>query len=908
MDDSNSSPVRATDPARFGRMVEPSYASQRSTAEVVGSSIALLALVVGLPVALFVLSGPPPIPTSVPSLRDLAQQLSVEDLLTVLVAVVWLTWAYFLVCVVVEVIAARRGGLARPVPLAGPLQRLAQVLVGALLLSGLLAAPAQASMVAEAANAPTGPVASAAVTGGPSAAVTSSAAAQSTQTDTADESDSLTGKRVYDVKAPKEGYHDNLWDIAERHLGDGRRYKEIYELNKDREQLDGRQLDLARLIQPGWGLVMPDDATGVARVSAPAAPAAPAAPGEAAQSEASGEVAQSGAPGAATVGAASTQDDAAWMAGGGLLAAGLLGALALQRRRGIGRRPDGDALEGEGELRFTATTTRSSWLDRALRDLAMDCRGQSMTPPPVYAVIVNDDSIDLLLAPAVLDAVDGWSVEDDGRRWHHGRDHDEPATASTEVAPYPALASLGVDADGRDVLVDLEAAGGIVSIAGDGSVATEVAAAIAVQCATSPWAEAVRVSASDLPAGIADIGDERIRIVDDLDAAAAEYEEQLDRLRVDVLTGRMGRRAFVPTHLLVCGSEPGSDLAARLGGLVGNGRQALSIVVAGDHKAARWRLHVDEFGVLSIPQLNLTVTANRISTAEVDAVAELFAASREPERTDAGTRTPIPQPRYAHDDAAWTTGARRVGVLGKVSVSGVGDLPAERANLTTELIVFLAMHRDSVHPHVLAGALWPRGVSTDVLEAAVERGRAWLGSDTDGSHFLLEDADGRLSLSDAVVCDWDCVRTLLLQSRATQSPRDEIDLLRRALKMMRATPFEGVPEKRYGWVAHDDAIRTMILVAVDAAQRLAELLGTAGDPDGAGEAAQAGLRMCPSSQSLWRQLIRSRYASAGVAGVQHTLDQMSGQLTGVALDSETEALIEEFLPDTHSPATGNAAG
>ena len=48
------------------------------------------------------------------------------------------------------------------------------------------------------------------------------------------------------VKAPEGRYHHNLWDIAEEHLGDGRRWKEIFELNKGRPQPDGGELVIGR--------------------------------------------------------------------------------------------------------------------------------------------------------------------------------------------------------------------------------------------------------------------------------------------------------------------------------------------------------------------------------------------------------------------------------------------------------------------------------------------------------------------------------------------------------------------------------------------------------------------------------------------------------------------------------------
>ena len=74
--------------------------------------------------------------------------------------------------------------------------------------------------------------------------------------------------KYYRIQPPR-GDHDSLWEVAERHLGDGRRYKEIYELNKDRMQPDGSKLSEASLIRPGWIMEMPGDARGGELVEMP---------------------------------------------------------------------------------------------------------------------------------------------------------------------------------------------------------------------------------------------------------------------------------------------------------------------------------------------------------------------------------------------------------------------------------------------------------------------------------------------------------------------------------------------------------------------------------------------------------------------------------------------------------------
>jgi hypothetical protein len=77
------------------------------------------------------------------------------------------------------------------------------------------------------------------------------------------------------------------------------------------------------------------------------------------------------------------------------------------------------------------------------------------------------------------------------------------------------------------------------------------------------------------------------------------------------------------------------------------------------------------------------------------------------------------------------------------------------------------------------------------------------------------------------------------------------------------------------------------------------------DPEGASAAAEAGLRVSPGDQSLWRSLLRSRHDENGVSGVRRTLDEMNDALAGLPIDAETEALVDELMPYTPSYATGS---
>ena len=74
----------------------------------------------------------------------------------------------------------------------------------------------------------------------------------------------------YVVKSPVDGRPEYLYDVAVRTLGDGNRYREIFELNRDRIQPDGGRLTDITDLRPGWILLLPGDATGASvRVGEP---------------------------------------------------------------------------------------------------------------------------------------------------------------------------------------------------------------------------------------------------------------------------------------------------------------------------------------------------------------------------------------------------------------------------------------------------------------------------------------------------------------------------------------------------------------------------------------------------------------------------------------------------------------
>jgi hypothetical protein len=77
---------------------------------------------------------------------------------------------------------------------------------------------------------------------------------------------------MYTVNPPVGRFHESLWEIANNHLGDGRRYRDL-RAEPGRVQPDG-SAHIASLIRPGWRLLMPKDAHGPGRGDPRAAVAA----------------------------------------------------------------------------------------------------------------------------------------------------------------------------------------------------------------------------------------------------------------------------------------------------------------------------------------------------------------------------------------------------------------------------------------------------------------------------------------------------------------------------------------------------------------------------------------------------------------------------------------------------------
>jgi hypothetical protein len=160
--------------------------------------------------------------------------------------------------------------------------------------------------------------------------------------------------------------------------------------------------------------------------------------------------------------------------------------------------------------------------------------------------------------------------------------------------------------------------------------------------------------------------------------------------------------------------------------------------------------------------------------------------------------------------------------------------------------------------------------------------------------------DGRWRLSPDVRCDWDLFVAYAL--RANQPTSDsEIDLTT-ALQMVTGPLWSDLPARRYGWLASSAIEATTRNAVVDVAHHLADLTLGFGDTTTAIAACRTGLRAVPTSEVLWRDLLRTVAARGDRKTLEAVATEMYRSITstpagsGRGAEPETDALVHDLLP------------
>ena len=894
--------TQAPAPARLPARPAPRAERGRELRRGLLAAVGLLLVVLGVPAVLVLVVGNP-LPTSAPSRSWLTAQVTATTIIKVLAVVLWAAWAHFVVCVAAEWRAARRGTLSSAFALGGGSQLLARRLVAAtLLLAGA------ATLTAGAAS-PTPRPPAVTATLRPATAVSAPAAALPDRPVAGAEA-----IKTYVVQPPEGRRYDCLWDIAERTLGDPYRYKEIFELNRDRKQPDGRTLMDADLIQPGWILRMPADARGPGIHTAAGAPVQATAPATPAPTRpaAGSALTTSTEPGVAAKDSGIGLEQG--LLGGGLLAAGLL--VALTARRG----PFGEPTEAaaEGALRLAASPVRTDLLERGLRTLSAGCQHAGTPLPEVLLAYCSDTELILTLAGVPAAPPPAPWVAREGGGWTLRAADLGDAPAPDAPAPYPALVGFA-QVHGYDLLVDLEAAPGLVTLSGDAAQARGAAVSAAVELATNTWSDGVHVTLVGFGDDLAAVAPGSVTaapaLAGVLQALEAEARRSVDALRalgVDgVLSGRLARAADRQApRVVVLSGPPTIEEAARLQALVTGGRTPLAVLCVGDAPGARWRFILDPQGRIDFGVLGVTGQARTLAPAQYEPLLALL-RDADTARSEGGATVAALTPRAAalldpepRSVALAAVGpaphqptgpvAVDIGLLGPVQVIAPGPVDPAALALLTEVVVAAALHREGLHEAVLRSLVWPRGVGDDVLAGTVQQTQQWLGTDAQGRPRLRRDPDGRFVLADDVRCDYDVLRATATDATG----EDEARLLGSALELIRGEAFTGAAAQRYGWLAFHRAARSARIVGTAVARRAAALAVERGDDPAAERALRTGLALVPTAEPLWRDLLRLTYRHGGPGAAAEVAKTAYGMLDarGLRPEPETDALVHQLAP------------
>nr|WP_216645524.1 LysM peptidoglycan-binding domain-containing protein [Isoptericola halotolerans] len=736
---------------------------------------------------------------------------------------------------------------------------------------------------------------------------------------------------------------DTLSQIAQDELGDASRYPEIFEASRGIEQPGGARLSNPDVIDVGWTVQVPGteasapvEAVHEERVEPPADVPVEEPAGGHVVADGGAAAAQSGAvgaPGLAGVGAAaggsstSTASPERSMSAdpatdqthaeqhvlrsaagvGAILGAGIL-ALVTARRRTLHRlrRPGqrvpaapAELLEAEADLCTTAAPLSVETVDVALRSLARSCAAAGAPLPPVRAGRLTATAFDLYLTePASLPAP--WVGSFDGTVWRIDAERARQLPVGRGIpAPCPTLVTAGHDDDGH-LFLNLEQLGGL-SVAGDETARREVLGAIAVELATSPWADDLQVT---VVGGFDDLERHlqtgRVRAARSVERVLDELTERVARDRralaaagaTDVGQARsagVAPDAWTPEVVLVMDDLTDAQ-REQLDALVSSPRVAVS-VVATDTLGSPWRLDLGAGGTREhavLAPIGFELRPQRLPTDRYGHLLSLVRATgldalqgtpvREPSLAEVETIVPVEEPDDVDPDAGtWDTDpdathvagravtvpddvtrarttprgveqtglrAPRVTVLGPVDVLDAGGsvAPGDRARLL-ELATYLTLHPGT----------------TPQNPTELSKLRRWLGAAPDGTEFLPRHPAGTgyrfHPAVSADVVDWD---GLIGRHPADASTED----LQSALALVRGAPFDVVHRHRYVWAEPER--QRLVAEIVDVSYELARRRLLEGRWRAAERAVAVGLSVEPAQECLWRMRILAAHQSRDV--------------------------------------------
>jgi DNA-binding SARP family transcriptional activator len=736
---------------------------------------------------------------------------------------------------------------------------------------------------------------------------------------------------------------DSLWRIAERQLGDGLRWREIWALNQGRDMGGGRVFRHQGLILPGWVLHLPahEQPATAAPPSPPAGPEhgstpdtqAPAAPATAPPSSTppttsappTNTTARSQGPATPAPVADGRGHDVLDLPSSAIvgvsLAGGIALALALARARSRARRRLGQPLQqAPGAIEPEETTRR---LDRFAH--------QRTSAPAILAD--DDEPDDQDQAPTGPPAVPPHA----------------PIRLATWGTPYPARVPVA-ERDGEEVPVDL-VGHGVIAISGEHAADAARAAIVALVGVGNPFHVEVLVAGDRLLGELAAFpGLHRAAsLAEALDRVEGElvYRARVldDEDTPDFATHREQNADEQPSAFVLVTDEPPGEQAGRLAAVHQQGpRHGLGVLLAStnpnpDLQRARLqgmaRVRLDEHGRVQAASPSTLGEAQlvgarmlRLGQAETVELLGVLAASRtdpteptelpsaEPDAAQPADvpepATPLPEPAL-HVEPPPPAAPRapvQVRLLGAYTIitTAQGEIRTGLRRSARELLAFAVCHPDGYTAEQAIEALWPDGdpaKTPDWYWNAIANLRRVLARRTSSDKLPSILRDGARYRAEQATFQVDLWRVDAALAAARHAGGNQQVMT--ALGELAASYTGGLlADADYEWarVPREELRRR----AVDALARLAELRATAGDRDGALAVLEQAIDADPTAEELYRRIMRLQAELGRLDAVRRTAHLLEERLDDLGLDPEpaSERLRSDLLKPTRRPARGSA--
>jgi DNA-binding SARP family transcriptional activator len=241
------------------------------------------------------------------------------------------------------------------------------------------------------------------------------------------------------------------------------------------------------------------------------------------------------------------------------------------------------------------------------------------------------------------------------------------------------------------------------------------------------------------------------------------------------------------------------------------------------------------------------------------------------------------------DDGARGGARLRIRLLGPFTIEGV-ELPTGLRSSCKHLIAYLALHPRGAARDELIEALWP--------ERDPKRGRQRLWQAISDARNLVGDAmaadDGHYTIDrHNVTVDVEQLEELIAQADAADTPADQLPPLERARRLFAGDPLSGWDQP---WA--DGDIRRLRSIHAELLARAGHARLVTGDPHGALQAAEEGLKLDNLNETLWRLAMQAESRLGLRDSINQRYQRLRHQLDdqlGIEPETATRSLYHELL-------------